>query len=84
MGICPPIGKEKKGQYPENIWNDINVRFLGALLAQKLMHHDNRILFQATSGFKLRIYSGQFIREATITVSWLAIPARNTSAFVVV
>ena len=39
--------------------------------------------FQAASGFKLRIYSGQPIREATITVSWLAIPARNTSAFVV-
>lgn len=46
MGIYPPIGKEKKGQYPENIWNDINVRFLGAFLAQKLMHHDNRILFR--------------------------------------
>lgn len=32
----PPIGKEKKGQYPEKFWIDINVRFLGALLAQKI------------------------------------------------
>jgi len=36
----PPIGKEKKGQYPEKLWNDINVRFLGALLALRFMNHD--------------------------------------------
>jgi len=41
----PPIGKEKKGQYPEIAWIDINVRFLGALLALSFLYHDNRILF---------------------------------------
>ena len=34
-------------------------------------------------GFRLLIYRGQLIRSSMITVSWLAIPARNTSAFVV-
>lgn len=48
------------------------------------MNYDNRILFQAIKGFKLRMYCGQFMLWATMTVSWLAIPARKTSAFVVV
>lgn len=30
------------------------------------------------------MYCGQFIAYATITVNWLAMPARKTSAFVVV
>lgn len=30
------------------------------------------------------MYCGQFMLHATMAVSWLAIPARNTSAFVVV
>ena len=41
----PPIGKEKQGQYPEIVWIDINVRFLGALLALSFLNRDNRILF---------------------------------------
>ena len=65
----PPICKEKEGQYPEIVWIDINVRFLGALLALSFLNHDNRILFQATNGFKLRMYSGRLTRKATITVS---------------
>lgn len=42
----PPICKEKQGQYPEIAWIDINVRFLGALLALSFLNHDNRILFR--------------------------------------
>lgn len=47
------------------------------------MKYENGMFFQAIRGFRLLMYFGELMRWATITVSWLAMPARNTSAFVV-
>lgn len=42
------------------------------------------MLFQIIKGLRLRMYWGQFMQCATMTVSWQAIPARKISALVVV
>ncbi len=76
-------GREKRESLSGKTLDWHKCQIFGVILALKLMYHDSRILFQTTSGFKLRIYCGRFMRKATITVSWLAIPVRNTFVFVV-